>query len=280
MKFGIAVTGRANPKLIEKLAVVAEDAGYDYLLVTDHFLLPNVNNHIDVWSFLPFLAAKTTTLRLGTCVTPLTLRPPAILAKMISTTDNLSNGRMILGFGFGWYKPEFEGFSTWYEDAERIGFSREALTLMKRLWIEQGPVDFNGRYVHTKGAVVEPKPIQKPFPPIWWGGSLPASLRMAGRYADGWMPIGPRWFDDTYPKPEQYARMKQAILGELKKREYPHSKFVFTTLINRTDLPTLKRDVEQYRDAGMTHFTLGEKAQDEGCLKEVAVVAKEIGGSL
>jgi alkanesulfonate monooxygenase SsuD/methylene tetrahydromethanopterin reductase-like flavin-dependent oxidoreductase (luciferase family) len=280
LKFGIAVTGRANPKLIEKLAITAEKVGYDYFLVTDHFLLPNANNHIDVWSFLPYLAAKTSKLRLGSCVTPLPFRPPAIMAKMIGTTDYLSNGRIIFGVGFGWYKPEFEAFSEWHENADRIASSLEAIKLMKLLWTEQGPVDFDGRFVHAKGATVEPKPIQKPFPPIWWGGHLPMSLRIAGRYADGWMPIGPRWFDESYPKPDQYAKMRQVILGELNKREYPQNKFVFTTLINRTDIPTLRRDVEQYLDAGMTHFTLGEKANDDTCLKEIERVAKEIGGSL
>ena len=161
MKCGIAVTGRANPKLIERLAVEAERAGYDYFLVTDHFMLPNSNNHIDVWSFLPYLAAKTVTLRLGTAVTPITFRPPGMLAKMAATTDYLSGGRLIVGVGFGWYRPEFEGYSEWHENRERIAFSLEAIELMRRLWTEPGPVNFNGKYVHAKSAALEPKPIQK-----------------------------------------------------------------------------------------------------------------------
>lgn len=280
MKFGLAVTGRANPKLIERLAIKAESVGYDYMLVTDHFLLPNVNNHTDVWSFLPYLAAKTSTIRLGTCVTPLPLRNPALMAKMIATTDCLSNGRIIFGVGFGWYKPEFEAYSEWLETKERVKFSREAFELMKLLWTKETPVDFNGRYVHAKGAIIEPKPIQKPYPPIWWGGHLSTSLRMAGKYADGWMPIGPRWFDENYPKPNQFSEMRQIILKELKKRNYPEQKFVFTNLINRTDTPTLRKDVESYIQAGMNHFTLGEKAENDKCLEEIAIVAKDIGGSI
>ncbi len=280
LKFGIAVTGRASVKLIERLAVVAENSGYDYFLVTDHFLLPNANNHIDVWSFLPYLAAKTNKIKLGSCVTPLPLRPPAMLAKMIATADYLSEGRIIAGLGFGWYKPEFEAFSEWHENAERIAFSLEAIKLMKRLWTSEAPEDFSGKYIHAKGVVVEPKPIQKPFPPIWWGGHLSMSLRMAGQNADGWMPIGPRWFDDSYPKPGQYAEMRKIILPELNKRNYPQDKFVFTSLINRTDIGRLRRDIEQYVAVGMTHFTLGEKAENEKCLSEIALIAKEVGGSL
>jgi len=150
---------------------------------------------------------------------------------------------------------------------------------MTRLWTEPGPVHYHGKYIHANAVGLEPKPIQKPFPPLWWGGHLSVSLRTAGRYADGWMPIGPRWFDDSYPKPAEYAKMRGIILNELRKRRYPNEKFVFTTLINNTDIPTLRKDVEQYKEAGMTHFTLGEKAQDEKCLKDIATVAKEIGGS-
>lgn len=278
MKRGIAVTGRANPKLVEKLAIEAEGAGYDYFLVTDHFMLPNSNDHIDVWSFLPYLAAKTHSIKLGTAVTPLPLRPPAILAKMIATTDYLSSGRVIFGAGFGWYQPEFDGYSEWHDAEGRIAFSLEAIELMKRLWTEP-TVDFQGKYLRAKAAGLEPKPIQKPFPPIWWGGHLSVSLRTAGRLADGWMPIGPRWFNDTYPKPGEYSKMKQVIIDELRRRGYPREKFVFTNLINNAEIPTLRRDLEEYVNAGMTHFTLGEKAQDEKCLKDIAVVAKEIGGS-
>ena len=93
-------------------------------------MLPEANNHIDVWSFLPYLAAKTEHLRLGTCVTPLPFRQPGVLAKMISTTDNLSNGRVILGAGFGWYEPEFDGFSQWLSTGDRIKFGEEATQLM------------------------------------------------------------------------------------------------------------------------------------------------------
>jgi len=280
MKFGLAVTGRANPKILEKMAVKADEVGYDSFLVTDHFMLPDANNHIDVWSFLPYLAAKTEKIRLGTCVTPLPFRRPAILAKMISTTDNLSKGRVILGAGFGWFKPEFDGFSEWLETRDRIAYSEEAILLMKKLWTEKNPVNFEGKYLKSVGAVIEPKSIQKPHPPIWFGGHLSQSLRMAGQYGDGWMPIGPRWFNDTYPKPETYSEMKQKIVSRLKERGYSERKFVFTSLINNTNLKTLRSDIDEFIGAGMNYFTMGEKANSEDSIKSIVKVAKEIGGSL
>jgi probable F420-dependent oxidoreductase len=279
MKMGVAVKGRANTKTIEKVAQKAEEEGYDYFLVTDHYMQPKFNGHPEVWTLLAYLAAKTNKIRLGTCVTPLPFRPPAMLAKTIATLDNLSNGRVILGAGFGWYEPEFDAFSTWLENKERIAYSREALKLMKRLWTENDPIDSNG-LIKAKGLVVEPKPIQKPHPPIWLGGHLSQSLKTAGTLADGWMPIGPRWFDETYPKPEQYAEMHSTIADLLKKRNLREEDFAFTILISIADMKTLSKDVERYVDAGINHFTLGHNVTSEEAIKDVSTVMKEIGGSL
>jgi alkanesulfonate monooxygenase SsuD/methylene tetrahydromethanopterin reductase-like flavin-dependent oxidoreductase (luciferase family) len=281
LKFGLAVTGRANPKILEKMAIRADSVGYDSFLVTDHFMLPEGNNHTDVWSFLPYLAAKTEHIRLGTCVTPLPFRQPGVLAKMISTTDNLSNGRVILGAGFGWYQPEFDGFSEWLSTKDRIAYSEEATQLMIRLWSDKAPVDFSGKFVKASGAVIEPQPVQKPYPPIWFGGNKPQSLRMAGQYGDGWMPIGPRWYGDSYPKPDAYSQMRQKISAHLKKRRYDESRFVYTSLINNTeDLNKVRSDVEEFIGAGMNYFTLGEKARSEDSISSIERVAKEIGRSL
>jgi len=273
------VKGRANTKTIEKVAVKAEEEGYDYFLVTDHYLQPNFNGHPEVWTLLSYLAARTSRIRLGTCVTPLPLRPPAMLAKTVATLDNLSGGRVILGAGFGWYEPEFDAFSKWLETSERIEYSREALRLITRLWCETKPINPAGK-IRAKGLIVEPKPLQKPYPPIWWGGHLPQSLNMAGLYADGWMPIGPRWFDESYPKPEQYADMYRTIASLLKKRKLREKDFAFTILISNADTKTLAKDVERYIDAGMNHFTLGHNVTSEEAIRDVSTVMREIGGSL
>ncbi len=281
LKFGLAVRGRANPKILEQMAMKADSVGYDSFLVTDHFMLPEGNNHTDVWSFLPYLAAKTEHIRLGTCVTPLPFRQPGVLAKMISTTDNLSNGRVILGAGFGWYEPEFDGFSEWLNTKDRIAFSEEAAQLMIRLWSDKAPVDFPGKFVKAKGAVVQPQPVQKPYPPIWFGGNQSQSLRMAGQYGDGWMPIGPRWYGEGYPKPDEYSRMKEKIKSYLKMRGYDERKFVFTSLIdNSDDLVKVSSDVEDFIGAGMNYFTLGDRALSEDSVSSIEKVAKEIGRSL
>ena len=280
MKYGLAVSGRGNLRVIERMAVKADELGYDTFLVTDHFLQPGSNDHTDVWTFLPYLAAKTSRIRLGTCVTPLPFRHPAVLAKMIAVCDGLSGGRVTLGAGFGWYKPEFDAFSRWEETRGRVAHSREAIELMLSLWHEKDPLDYRGKFIQVAGAVVEPKPVQKPHPVILWGGHQPTSLRFAGRYADGWMPIGPRWFGDAYPRPDEYARMKRAIEEERGRNGRANGDFVFTTLINMADTRTIGADVESYIAAGMNYFTLGDKAKDEDSVRNIERVARDIGGSL
>jgi probable F420-dependent oxidoreductase len=280
LKFGIAVTGRGNIKVIEKMAIKADELGFDSFLVTDHFLLPDSNSHTDVWALLPYLAAKTSRVRLGTCVTPLPFRHPAILAKTIAVCDGLSNGRITLGAGFGWHRPEFDAFSRWDETKDRVAHSKEAIELIIRLWEEKEPIDFHGRFVDVKGAVVEPRPVQKPHPQILWGGHQPTSLRMAAQYADGWMPIGPRWFGDAYPHPEEYEQMRGTIVRELERRGRSPDKFIFTNLINVSDVGTLRKDIDEYIAAGMNYFTLGDKAKDEKSVENLEMVAREIGSTL
>jgi len=97
LKCGVATSGTTPPKVLEKIVLKAEDLGYDYFLVTDHYMGTRSSVTLDAWTFLSYVAALTQRIRLGTCVTPIPFRPPAILAKMIATLDNLSDGRAILG---------------------------------------------------------------------------------------------------------------------------------------------------------------------------------------
>jgi len=138
---------------------------------------------LDSWVFLTHLAAKTEQIHLGTRVTPIPFRPPGILAKMVSTFDILSNGRTILGVGAGWSKEEFEGYSEWNEPKIRVNKTIEGLELMVRLWTQK-EVTFDGKYYRAKAAVLEPKPVQKPYPVLLFGSSGKRMLALAGTYGN------------------------------------------------------------------------------------------------
>jgi alkanesulfonate monooxygenase SsuD/methylene tetrahydromethanopterin reductase-like flavin-dependent oxidoreductase (luciferase family) len=143
----------------------------------------NNNSTLETWVTLSYLAGKTEQIRLGTLVTPIPFRPPSILAKMLSTLDILSKGRVVLGVGAGWSQPEFEGYSEWNEPKIRVNKTEEGLELIIQLWT-QDKVTFKGKYYQAQAAVLEPKPVQKPYPQLLFGGRGDRMLKLAGRYAD------------------------------------------------------------------------------------------------
>ncbi len=142
-----------------------------------------IDSTLDTWHMLAYLSAKTETIRLGTWVTPIPFRPPGMLAKTVATLDQLSGGRTVLGVGAGVTQRMFEAYSQWDPPSVRLGKTREGVELILRLWSEK-KVDYNGRYYKAKGAVLEPKPVQKPHPPLLFGGSGKKMLQLAGEYAD------------------------------------------------------------------------------------------------
>jgi alkanesulfonate monooxygenase SsuD/methylene tetrahydromethanopterin reductase-like flavin-dependent oxidoreductase (luciferase family) len=198
LDFGIVLPSSLNAKQIVESAKLADELGIDFLLLTDHYLTPVSNQTVDAWTTLAGLATATETIRLGTCVTPIPFRPPQQLAKVVATVDQLSNGRTILGVGAGWHRPEFDAYSSWDEAKVRVAKTREGLDLMRKLWTSDKPVDFDGEYYRVIGSVLEPKPIQKPHPPLWFGTTGAYMLKLAARYADGWIPPVPGVPMDMY----------------------------------------------------------------------------------
>jgi len=249
LKFGIVlpVVGfNCKRELLVEAARVVEDLGFDSLWVWDHYMLPASNASLDAWILLSHLSAVTSNVRLGTVVTPIPLRPPTILAKITSTVDILSGGRVILGVGAGWHRPEFEGYSEWNDDATRVSKTEEGVRLILKLWTEDR-VDFEGRFYSARGAVLEPKPIQKPHPPIWFGTYGRRMLKITARYGDGWIPVN--------PKPEEY-REACSILKEYMKASGRSQSMIFAAFDNRPAAPTtLRRRIEELRGEGCEYYT-------------------------
>jgi probable F420-dependent oxidoreductase len=136
---------------------------------------------------LTYAAACTQRLRLGCAVFVLPLHNPVHLAKAISSLDCLSHGRLEVGFATGGQGRPFAAFGV--DPDKPVARFNEALALMKSCWTDT-QIDFDGRWWKLRGASMEPKPVQKPHPPIWFGGSAPAGMRRAAKYADGFMGAG------------------------------------------------------------------------------------------
>lgn len=195
MKFILTGLGNWAPawKFVEAGVREAEIQGFWGVVFPDQYMwdprdigadsYEGIDHTLDTWIALTHLASLTQHIRLGTWVTPIPLRPPGVLAKIVSTLDLLSGGRTILGVGAGITQRMFEGYSEWDPPKVRVDKTKEGIELILRLWKEER-VDFNGRHYQAKGAVLDPKPVQRPHPPLLFGGSGRRMLRLAGRYAD------------------------------------------------------------------------------------------------
>lgn len=142
----------------------------------------------DGWELLGAMALATQRVRMGLLVTGITYRNPALLAKVATTVDHLSGGRLEFGIGAAWAANEHEMYSIPGLD-HRVGLLSEGLRVLKMLWT-QGRTNFEGRYFRMRNAVANPKPVQKPHPPIWIGAGGPATLRLTARHADVWNASG------------------------------------------------------------------------------------------
>ena len=181
----------ATTRAIVETACRAEELGFDALFVNDHVIVDDSprseswRNVYDPLMVLSYVAAMTSRIMLGTSVLIMPYRNPIVTAKMISTLDQMSGGRAIAGVGAGWSEPEYDALGVPYR--ERGARTNEYLRLWKACW-EPGPTTFHGRFHHFDNMHVNPKPLQQPHLPVWIGGSSPASLRRAVRFAQVWQP--------------------------------------------------------------------------------------------
>jgi probable F420-dependent oxidoreductase len=204
--------------LLRALATIADQSGFDTFWVEDHTRLPaeeirasegepGRDEPLEAWTTLAMLAGVTERVRLGTEVTPVTLRHPALLAKSLATLDVLSGGRVVFGAGSGWNKMEFRSLGIPFEAREpRAAKVFEAIQVMQALWTGR-PVDHHGEHYQLEGALVSPPPVQPGGPPIWFGGFSDTILRGVVGYGTGWI-------NGTNPSPAFVAE-RRARLYEL-----------------------------------------------------------------
>lgn len=206
VKFGVVVPQGwkldlrqiANPmdkyEAMTRVAVEAERLGYDSVWLYDHFhpekrrtrMLPEERETtFECWASTAGLARDTSTIRIGQMVTCNLYRNPALLAKIASTVDVLSHGRLDFGIGAGWYEEEARAYGYAFPDGpERLRRLEEALHVIRTLWTEPYAT-FEGQYYQIRGAVNEPKGVQQPHIPLWVGGEgEKVTLKLVAKYAD------------------------------------------------------------------------------------------------
>ena len=231
MDYGFALPGSGpltTPEALTTLARQGEELGFSYIGVGDHVVLPRdvrskyPYTETGVWpsgqsggwlehlTVLSFLASQTSTVRLLTTVTILPYRSPVYTAKAMASIDVLSGGRLIAGVGVGWLREEFEALGTPPFD-ERGAVSDEYIRAFVELWTSDNPT-FKGKYTEFSNIYFEPKPVQRPHPPIWVGGESPPAMRRAAQLGNVWYPTGnnPKFPLHT---PEQFAEAVGRLHG-------------------------------------------------------------------
>ena len=209
-EFGVAMRNftrypdMPSAKALIDYGVRMEALGYESVWAWDHVLLgvePSFPVH-EALLILTAIAARTSRIKVGTGILVLPLRNPVVIAKELATLDHISDGRLIVGAAVGWYKREFDALGVDFGKRGRI--MEESLEIIKRLWTEP-KVDGVWSSYNLRGAVLYPKPVQRPRPPILIGGYVDAVLKRAATKGDGWI---------TYHyTPESFSRVWARVRG-------------------------------------------------------------------
>jgi F420-dependent oxidoreductase-like protein len=195
IRFGLKLSQQVHPIDAQRDAwKIADQSGFDHIWPFDHLIAlgPDPAQPIfDGWTILGAVAEATRRTRLGLNVTGNLYRHPGLLAKIAVTVDHLSSGRLEMGMGAAWNEAEFVMHGLPFPSAaDRIRMLDESLTAMKLLWSEPR-TNYKGRFYQFTEAIAEPKPLQKPHPPIWVGGNGPQrTLRVVAKHADVWNGAG------------------------------------------------------------------------------------------
>ncbi|MQY28739.1 TIGR03619 family F420-dependent LLM class oxidoreductase [Nocardia aurantia] len=175
-----------------RLARWAERLGYEMISVPEHFVIPSGHversgaHYMAAYPTMAYLAGATERIRVNSCIAILPLQHPIVTAKTLASIDWLSGGRVTVTFGVGWLPEEFEALGVPFD--ERGARSEEYIRAILELWTAEEP-EFEGEFVSFRDVRFEPKPVQSPHPPVWFGGDAPPVLRRAARYASGWWPF-------------------------------------------------------------------------------------------
>jgi probable F420-dependent oxidoreductase len=267
--FAVGIGPSADPDLLARTARAVEDCGFHSLWTGEHVVLlgqytskypytldgrmplptPKVD-FLDPFATLTFAAAHTKTVRLGTGICLVPEHNPVVLAKQVASLDKLSGGRFDFGVGIGWLAEEFAAVGVpWERRAER---TREYLQAMQLLWTEEES-EFTGEFCRFPKVYSYPKPVQKPHPPIIFGGESAPALRRVGEVGNGWFGVNvtPEEATAKIARMRQYAQAAGRDPGAL-----------HFTVSPGIGAPVQLEQVKRYRDAGVQQVIVGAIPRD------------------
>ena len=267
IRFGIQ-TPQQHASWPELLALWQEidSLGYDTAWGFDHFL-PIFSDPtgpcLEGWTALAALAMATRRIRLGLMVTGNTYRHPAVLAKMATTVDIISGGRLILGLGAGWFEREHQEYGIpFHTTGGRLRRLDEALQLIKLLWTQER-ANFNGKHFKLENANFNPKPLQKPHPPILIGASgEKVALGIVAQHAQMWNSFGtPEIFRAKIARLEEHCRRIGRDAATIEKSVLVGGTFA---------IDDARRQVDAYAAAGVTHIVFSIGPADRAWMRRFA----------
>jgi probable F420-dependent oxidoreductase len=261
MRFGLFAVNFgacADPALQRRVARAAEESGFESIWTGEHVAMPVHDSPVMIDAATPFLdslvtlghlAAHTERVRLGTGILVLPHHNPMLLAKALATLDVLSGGRLIAGFGGGYVEAEFKALGIPFH--KRGAITDEYLDAMRAIWTEELP-RFSGRFASFGDVRCEPKPLQRPHPPIVIGGVSTPALRRAARVGDGWYGFG-----QTVEQTVEIVRELGRLRAELGRADRPFE-------ISLTTFEPLSPElVAQAVDAGVHRLILFPRARPD-----------------
>ncbi len=277
MDIGVFASLSAEAVDVAELAKRVEAAGFESFWMPEHPVMPvhttskyrgtpdgsvppYMYNMVDPYMALSRASAVTSTIKLGTSISLIPERNPLILAKVIATLDHYSNGRFILGVGAGWHREETTIMGGNFD--HRWTQTRENIQAMKELWTKE-QAEFHGTYVDFPPVYCDPKPVQKPNPPVLLGGGAPNLFRRIVGWADGWLPAGAS---------VEQVKAGRATLDELADAAGRDPAGFQVTVFN---VPGDRDTLQQYAEAGADRVILSlPNARETGALDEVDRLAE------
>ena len=283
----------AQPDALASIARQGDKLGFFCMVMPDHVVQPRhiesqypysvtgdiqrahqtaSDERLEQVTTLAYLAGITERIRLVTSVMIIPYRNPILTAKMLATLDMLSKGRLILGAGVGWMEEEFELLDT-PPFTERGAVTDEYLRAFIELWTKDDP-KFDGKYVHFSGITFLPKPVQKPYPPIWIGGQSKPAIRRAARIDNAWHPVGA--IPAAPLEPEELAQNLITLREYAEKAGRDPSEIQVSAKAPLYDsghsggprrrftgsADEVRQDVQSYADVGVTHLIFDFRTAD------------------